>query len=24
MWWKCIYCKEYFHLPQLKVIILRE
>ncbi len=23
-WWKCIYCKKYFHLPQLKLMILRE
>jgi hypothetical protein len=23
-WCKCIYCKEYFQLPQLKMMILRE
>lgn len=23
-WYKCIYCKEYFRLPQLKMMILRE
>lgn len=23
-WWKCIYCKEFFQLPQLKMMILRE
>ncbi|MEM2139642.1 hypothetical protein [Nitrososphaera sp.] len=23
-WCKCIYCKEYFQLPQLKMLILRE
>lgn len=23
-WYKCIYCKKSFYLPQLKMMILRE
>lgn len=23
-WYKCIYCREYFQVPQLKTMILRE